>query len=57
MSRTTVDLIPTPEDERPYKIVFSRDGKVIGAIPVRSLDGAISVAQDLIAKLNDARNA
>ena len=51
------DLVSTPNEERPYKIVFWRDGQMIGELPIGSLDAAVAIAEDLVGKLRAARDA
>ena len=48
------ELVRTPGEDRPYKIVFWRDGLKLGEIPVTSIGAAVEVAKDLIAKLEEA---
>ena len=48
------ELVHTQDENRPYKIVFWRDEQELGEIPVSSLDAAIAVAEDLLAKLKEA---
>jgi hypothetical protein len=48
------ELVHTPAEDRPYKIVFWRDDQRLAEIPVHSVDAAIAVAENLIATIRKA---
>ena len=48
------ELVHTPTEDKPYKIVFWRDDQKLAEIPIHSVDAAVAVAKDLIATIREA---
>ena len=51
MAAVTGEVVPTPGEDSPYKIVFKQDGQNIGEIPVASIPAGEALIKDILGKL------
>ena len=45
---TTAEIVETPAERLPFKVIFSRDGKVIAERPVASREGGRKLIDNLL---------
>ena len=56
MALTTAELVETPTERLPFKVIFSRDGKVIAERPVGSHEGGRKLIDNLLPLLRKDEN-
>ena len=52
MALTTAEIVKTPRELLPFKVIFSRDGKVIAERPVGSHEGGRKLIDTLLPLLS-----
>lgn len=56
MAITTAEIVETPAERLPFKVIFSRDGKVIAERPVGSQEGGRKLIDNLLPLLRKDEN-
>jgi hypothetical protein len=54
---TTAEIVETPAERLPFKVIFSKDGKVIAERPVGSHEGGRKLIDTLLPLLRKDENA
>jgi len=54
---TTAEIVKAPGERLPFKVIFSRDGKVIAERPVGSLEGGRRLIDNLLPLLRKGEDA
>ena len=57
MAITTAEIVETPVERLPFKVVFRKDGKVIAERPVGSLEGGRKLIDALLPLLRKDEDA
>jgi hypothetical protein len=53
---TTAEIVKTPAERLPYKVIFSRNGKVVAERPVGSHEGGRKLIDNLLPLLRKDEN-
>jgi hypothetical protein len=56
VATTTAEIVKTPAERLPFKVIFSKDGKVIAERPVGSYDGGRKLIDNLLPLLRKGEN-
>lgn len=48
MPATTAEIVKTPGEQMPFKVVFSRNGQIVAERPVASSDGGRQLIDTLL---------
>ena len=56
MALTTAEIVKTPRERLPFKVIFSRNGRVIAERPVGSNEGGRKLIDSLLPLLRKDEN-